>query len=167
MNDQIPANHLWGIPSISQSIKYYGIEGSLSLVEKLMASIQSELDELHDRADQLANQYWTKSKEINKTKKVIEKTKLGLRARKKTKVVTIEWYYNRWVYNGKQKNPLSSYIPKGTGSGYRVGSILKYAQDWERELVIETEREAAWLREHSIQRMAIMTALEKYIDSQT
>lgn len=167
MNDPLQPDHLWETGPISQSIKYFGIEGSLPLVEKLMASLQSELEGLHDQAQQLADEYWTKSKEINKTKKTSEKTKLGIRARKKTKVVTIEWYFNRWVFNGKSKNPLSSYIPKGAGSGYRVESILKYAQDWERDIVIDTEAQAARIREQSVQRVLLMDALEKYIDTQT
>lgn len=167
VNDQVQQNLLWETDPISQSIKYFGIEGSLPLVEKLMSTLQSELEGLHDQAQQLADEYWTTSREINKTKKTSEKTKLGIRARKKTKVVTIEWYFNRWVFNGKSKNPLSSYIPKGSGSGYRVESILKHAQDWERDSIIETEARAARIREQSVQRVLLMAALEKYIDSQT
>lgn len=167
VNDKVEQRLLWETDPISQSIKYFGNEGSLPLVEKLMSTLQSELEGLHEQAQQLADEYWTASREINKTKKTSEKTKLGIRARKKTKVVTIEWYFNRWVFNGKSKNPLSSYIPKGAGSGYRVESILKHAQDWEREIVIETEARAAKIREQSVQRVLLMAALEKYIDTQT
>ncbi len=167
MIDQEKQPDLWETDPVSQSIKYFGNEGSLPLVEKLMSELQSELDGLHDQAQQLADEYWTTSREINKTKKTVEKTKLGIRARKKTKVVTIEWYFNRWVFNGKSKKPLSSYIPKGAGSGYRVESILKHAQAWERDAVIETEARAARIREQSVQRVLLMAALEKYIDSQT
>jgi len=167
LNDPVAPKHLWETGTISQSIKYFGTEGSLPMVEKLMASLQAELEELHNDAHELANTYWGRSKEINQTKKTSEKTKLGFRARKKTKIVTLEWYFNRWVFNGKSKKPLSSYIPKGSGTAYRVESILKYAQDWEREIVIETEAQAARIRDQAVQRVQLMVALEKYIDSQT
>lgn len=167
VSGQVEQNLFWEIDHVSQSIKYCGNEESLPLVEKLMSTLQSELDGLHDQAQQLADEYWAASREVNKTKKTSEKTKLGLRARKKTKVVTIEWYFNRWLFNGKSKKPLSSYIPKGSGTSYRVESILKHAQDWERDSIIETEAKAARLREQSVQRVLLMVALEKYIDSQT
>lgn len=167
MNDQLEPGRFWETDTISQSIKYFGNEGSLPLVEKLMSTLQSELDWLHDQAQQLADEYWAQIKEINKTKKTIEKSKLGIRARKKTKVVTIEWYFNRWVFNGKNKKPLSSYIAKGVGSGYRVESILKHAQEWERDIVVDIESRATRLREQSVQRVLLMGVLEKFIDSQT
>lgn len=167
MSDHEDSKDLWEKGSVSQSNKYYGSDSALSMVEKLMAKLQAELDELHKDAQHLANDYWTRSKEINGTKKTSEKTKLGFRARTKTRVVTLEWYYNRWVYNGKAKKPLSSYIRKGAGPAYRVESILKYAQDWERDIVIEIETQAAAIRRQAVSRVELMNALEKYIDSQT
>lgn len=167
MKDPKDPKDLWETGLISQSIKYFGSDSSLATVEKLMARLQAELDELHKDAEELANEHWAKIRAINDTKKTSEKTKLGLRTRKKTKVITLDWYYNRYFFNSKAKNPWSSHIRKGTGTGYRLESILKHAQDWEREIVTETETKAAALRELAVARVKLMDALVKFIDTQT
>lgn len=145
----------------------YTDESSLSAVEVLLACLHKELEQLHKEAEELADEFWSYRNEGNEHRKTEDQSKLGIRAREKTKIVTLEWCHYRWNYHRKGSKPTPDYIKKGREPGYQLAKLMKYAKDWERDFVEDIETRATRLREQSIQRVNLMNVLEKYIDTQT
>lgn len=168
MNNMVVGDLFWILDHENQIIKYLDEGTSLPLTEKLLARLNTEIEELHREAKILCDQHWEQIGEINKTKKKSERAKLGIRTRSRTKLVTIEWLADRWTPKGGDGKSFATYLQKGgRQTGYRIESLLRRAQDWEREIVAETERRAEFIRRQNIERIHLIKALEKYVESQT
>lgn len=100
---------------------------------------------LAEEAQESVQDYWTHHFRHNPNKEKDDKTRLGVRLHyhrsKDHPAFSIQWYWNRWVRdpNGK-RHTFSNYISKGrTRDAYHPNKLLRYARDWEADLVLELE----------------------------
>lgn len=138
--------------------------------ERLVAAEQAlaeHMEALYIRALTAVDAYYTFKDEMNKQMDWRRKSSLKPRVRKRELSVVAEWYEKRWYPSGKggERKPYTTYIDKPRGkAAYSMSKILKYAQDWEREKVIETEKEFAKIRHEATCVMKALTYIRKAME---
>ncbi|QIT55275.1 hypothetical protein HC341_08690 [Aquisalimonas sp. 2447] len=122
-------------------MEYSQIEESLDQKER----------EIAETANHYASEFWNSHYSGNAERPKHERSHLGVRVRHRPNTGNLEIFWVRfsWVQSKDGKNHLrSEHLRKGVSShGDSETKLLRYAQEWERELVLEVERNFTRLRE--------------------
>ncbi|WP_126448231.1 conjugative transfer protein MobI(A/C) [Sulfuricystis multivorans] len=110
-------------------------------------ALERHMVELYERAMEVVDEYYRFASEMNKQKDWPQKSSLKPRARQQGLSLSIEWYDKKWHGPKTNRRAFLTYIAKPRGArGYNLSKLLKYAQDWEKDKVIETENALAAIR---------------------
>lgn len=133
-------------------------------LEAVKAALEDYMEELYRRAMAAAEDYYGFKNERNPKTDWPKKSSLKPRVRQLGNSIAMEWYEKRW-YGSTQKGnrrPFVTYIAKPRGAvNYTMSKLLGYAQDWERDKVIETEMEFAKIRHEATCVMKALTYIRK------
>lgn len=117
------------------------------VAEKTIEDMDKLLNEQHDQAIVIIDDYWQWMLKETATKEKDDKNNLCVRARRTTTGVTIQWYYNKWYRADESWKPMSKYIKKGrTSVRYKNAALKKHARDWDWDRVVETEDRLSEIR---------------------
>jgi hypothetical protein len=125
--------------------------------EEAIWALEAYSEHVYEMAVGIADRYWDFIYERNPKLEWDQRSRLFLRCRKTGNSVQIEWYETRWVgakKNGTRK-AIRTYISKPkAGFSYSTAKLLALAQEWESDLVLETEARLAECRReaHAITR---------------
>jgi hypothetical protein len=118
-------------------------------LEEVKAALERHMESLYRKALAVVDDYYKFKIELNKQMDWPKKSSLKPRVRQRGLSITAEWYDKRW-YGSKAKGnrkAFTTYIAKPrTAHGYTLNKLLDYAQDWERDKVVETENALAAIR---------------------
>lgn len=133
-------------------------------LEAIKEQLEKHVDELGEQAMAAAERYYRFREETGKDMDWPLKSVLLPRVRKHGNSVTIEWYKWRWFRGASNKNGrkgVAEYIPKPRNTrAYQMSKLLEHAKDWEREMVEQTEKEFAAIR----QQLWLVMRARSYID---
>lgn len=134
-------------------------------IEEEVQELNEQISALADEAESIVDEFWAYRAEGNARKNNKKKVStLGLRVRKRNggRHIGIEWYYNSFKKAGSGWKPFSHHIKKARGEfRYQNHSLLKRAQDWERDTVIEIEDRLAYYREKIAHLTKLRSSLER------
>ena len=122
---------------------------NIEIKEKLV----SRLDDLHKDVESIVQRYWLKVLKM-------ESEQTGQKKRNKLRVRSVmdgnslraEWYFISWVGKGKDGkyfDKKDSISKPARSFGYTLSKLLKYAHEWEKEIVEETEQQLVGIRQES------------------
>ncbi len=118
------------------------------------------MDSLFAEATALADLYFEFTRAMNQHMDWPKKSSLQLRVRQQGLALAAEWYEKKW-YGSKAKNTrkvFKTYISKPRDKyGYTESKLLGYAQDWEKDMVVETERKLTQIRYEASNTMKALT----------
>lgn len=118
-------------------------------VQGIRTRLAAYRDALRNHAKGVIDDYWDNHELGNNKAQYGEKSNLCVRLREfPNGAIYPAWYWNKWIRqpDGNKKRPLSTHIRKGKGHRYSQRSLLRYAKDWETDLVLETEDELSQVR---------------------
>lgn len=117
-------------------------------LDDLLEIITWQIYPLKKQAREILDNYFDAHITGNKLhKRYQDKSVLGCRMRIKGSSIYLEWFFNTWVKLADGRNkPFSTYIKRGKGMSYSQNTLLRYAKDWEVDLVLETEQAFAQIR---------------------
>lgn len=133
-------------------------------LEAVKAALEGYMEELYRRATAAAEGYYGFKNERNPQTDWPKKSSLKPRVRQLGSSIAMEWYDKRWYGSAQKGNrrPFVTYIAKPRGAvNYTMSKLLGYAQDWERDKVIETEMEFAKIRHEAACVMKALTYVRK------
>lgn len=112
-------------------------------------AMESHMASLFAEASGLADAFFKFMREMNQSMDWPKKSSLQLRVRQQGVALVAEWYEKKW-YGAKAKGTrkvFKTYITKPKDKyGYTESKLLGYAQDWEKDMVAETERKLTLIR---------------------
>jgi hypothetical protein len=136
-------------------------------LDEIKAVMEARLQELHKKATEVVDEYYKFKIEMNKQMDWPKKSSLKPRVRQRGLSIAAEWYDKRW-YGSKVKGnrrAFTTYIAKPRNAhGYTLSKLLEYAQDWEKDKVVETENVLAALRHEPGCVMKALCYLNKAIE---
>jgi len=114
----------------------------------LLTWVEAQVEQLHAEARVLVDDYWRRLKNEQKQQAASEKTRIGVRIRRREASLSfsIEWFRMAMIRQNGQRKPIAHYLKKGSGYRYPLGRYLKTEPDWAAELVEELETEFADIR---------------------
>ncbi len=116
-------------------------------------ALESSMEELHQEVEGIVERYWTTVLRMEGERKdVKQQNKLRIRSIKEGNSVRAEWYVVTWVGKGKNGKPYDKkqLITKPARSfGYTLSKLLKYAHEWEKPIVEETEAALVGIRQEA------------------
>jgi hypothetical protein len=136
-------------------------------LEVVKAALERRMEQLYQRAYAVVEDYYIFKNERNLQADWPKKSSLKPRVRQRGLSIVMEWYDKRWYGSTKKGNrrPFVTYIAKPRGAiNYTMSKLLGYAQDWEREKVIETEKEFAKIRHEATCVMKALTYIRKAME---
>lgn len=127
--------------------------------EEAIEALEAYQEFLYERVVEEADKFWDVIYDRNPKLDWDKRSRLFLRCRKIGNSVQIEWYETTWAgtkKNGTRK-AIRTYITKPKNSfSYTPQKLLSIAQDWEADMVLETE---AKLTEYRREAKAITRAI--------
>lgn len=119
-------------------------------IEIAIKSLEAQLDELFDYAENVVEEHWQKVREKeNERPGWQNRSDLSLRVRRKGNALMLEWRKIKWVGSKAKGNrqAIAEYLrrPK-EGYGYSMNVLGRLAKDWEKPLVEKTEAKLTEIR---------------------
>lgn len=129
----------------------------------LLATLDAAYEGLYQQALAIQQEFWDNYWAGNNRVEFKDRSVLGVRARrKKNGSFYITWFHNEWAKTRSGKSiPLSQHIRQSKNGGYTERSLLKYAQDWEAEVVLNVEARLAPIRRAAKDNRAIKRKIER------
>jgi hypothetical protein len=136
-------------------------------LEEVKAVLERHMESLYRKAMEVVDGYYKFKIEMNQQMDWPKKSSLKPRVRQRGLSIAAEWYDKRW-YGSKVKGnrrAFTTYIAKPrTAHGYTLSKLLEYAQDWEKDKVVETENALAAIRQEAGCVMKALYYLNKAIE---
>lgn len=112
-------------------------------------AMESHMDSLFAEATGLANALFEFTRAMNRNMDWPKKSSLQLRVKQQGLALVADWSDKKW-FGSAAKNTrkvFRTYISKPKDKyGYTESKLLGYAQDWEKDMVAETERKLTLIR---------------------
>lgn len=113
-------------------------------------ALESRIEDLYHEADDIVSHYWDTVIKMEKRRKGVEnKNRLRLRCVKQSNSIRVEWQGIVWVGKGKDGKLFDKreHITKPARSfTYTLSKLYKFAHEWEKEIVDETESRLSGIR---------------------
>lgn len=132
--------------------------------DAILEWLVTKVDQLHDEANALVDDYWRRFKRERKKFALSEQGRIGLRIRRRETSLSfsIEWFRMTTLRQNGQNKPIAQYLKKGSGYRYPLGTLLKNEPDWERLLVEEMETDFEDIRKQMALLGKIRDAVKNY-----
>jgi hypothetical protein len=129
--------------------------------DPIYQALESEIQGLLERANALADEYWVEKMAQN-IRPVDERGKYGVRVRRKTYAISIEWSRVHFYGPKGNRRPRSVYLRRGRSYRYDK-RLFNEAADWERALIDQLEEEFAKIRESSARLLTMRQNWQTYL----
>lgn len=120
---------------------------------EIREALERRMDELHQEIEKIVERYWaTVLRMEGERSGVKNRNRLRLRSAKDGNSVRAEWFAVAWVgkgKNGKYFDKKESISKPAASFGYTISKLHKYAHEWEKEIVEETESRLVGIRQEA------------------
>ncbi len=120
---------------------------------EIKEALERRMEELHHEVESIAERYWAAVLRMEGERPGVQnRNRLRLRSIKDGNSVRSEWYAVAWVGKGKDGKffDKKEAITKPARSfGYTISKLHKYAHEWEKEIVEETENRLVGIRQEA------------------
>lgn len=118
---------------------------------EIREALESRMEELHQEVERIVERYWVTVLR-KEGRELRNRNKLRVRSVKKGNSVRVDWYAVIWVglgKNGKFFEKMVSISKPARSFGYTINKLFKYAHEWEKQIVEETEVQLAGIRQEA------------------
>lgn len=120
---------------------------------EIKEALERRMEELHQEVEGIVGRYWaTVLRMEGEADDVKKRNKLRVRCVKDGNSVRAEWYVVTWIGTTKEgklydkKQPITK---PARSFGYTISKLHKYAHEWEKEIVEETENRLVGIRQEA------------------
>lgn len=133
--------------------------------KNILTDLHIAYEGLYDQAKSIQQEFWDSHWAGNQRVGWKERSIIGVRTRRKANgSFYITWFWNKWRRtNDDRMVPLSQHIRQSKNGGYTQRSLLKYAQDWEADVVLDVEARLAPIRKAAKEIRAAERKIERYM----
>lgn len=115
--------------------------------------LERRMEELHKEVEGIVERYWATVLRMEGDQTGTKKrNRLRVRSVKEGNSVRAEWYAIAWVGKGKDGkyfDKKESITKPARSFGYTMSKLLKYAHEWEKPIVEETEKQLVGIRQEA------------------